>query len=352
MADVGGVSAAGGSVGAAGGSVGAAGSSAGSANASSSFGPGASAGAASSQASATGSIGSAASAQTSIDALASNPTAADSLSTTSSLTDSIVSESTLAESIAAQATATSALASEPTTSEQLTGGATATASTLTADVGGFLAKDHNADISIYSNQDKSVNVGRVKADYTAPNAGIETEKLKASASVGVSGEITVADAQTKLGIGADLASVTGKTTVGTINGHLTGEAKGEFNGLKSNLTLSGSAGAEAMAIDARIGGEISITPKTVGDTLGGLYNSYVDPVVDYMAGRDVAGIPAVPDSFDHGVAIAGHVEGGYGASAKIGGAAELGNGKGAKIGGNFKVGLGPVFGAGLTFGVK
>jgi hypothetical protein len=215
-----------------------------------------------------------------------------------------------------------------------------------------LSKDASIDKGLYSNQDKSVNLGHVKAKYTAPDADLDLEKAKAHASIGLSGEINIGDAKTEFGIG-NLGQVDGKITVGTINAHANIEAKAEIKGLtNTSASLKASAGAEAMAIDVHAGFKSSITPKSVGDTLSEFYNSYIDPVVDYVAGQDIPEIPEIPDYLDHGIVIGGHVEGGYGASLKGSAGAEIGNGKGAKISGSFKAGLGPVIGAGFTFGVK
>jgi hypothetical protein len=93
------------------------------------------------------------------------------------------------------------------------------------------------------------------------------------------------------------------------------------------------------------------SPTTV-EKLSGIYNNYVDPVVDYLAGRDVAEIPPVPDYLDHGIAIGGHVVVGEGVSGKFGGSVEIGNGQLFKMSTHRKFGVGQVFGNGITFGVK
>ena len=269
--------------------------------------------------------------------------------------NSIDSPTTAAE-LASTPTTSEALSRSPTTADQLSCSLT-TAEQLASSVSTLgqaldLSKDASLDVSICSTPDKSVNIGHVKAEYSAPDAGLDTEKSKAHASVGVSGEINIGDAKTEIGLGS-LGQIDGKVTVGTINAHGKIEAKAEIKGLTdTSASLKASAGAEAMAIDGHAGFEVSLTPKTVGDTLGGLYNSYVDPVVDYVAGRDIPEIPEVPDSFDHGLVIGGHVDGGYGASLKGSAGIEIGDGRGVKVSGSFKAGLGPVVGAGVTFGAK
>lgn len=263
---------------------------------------------------------------------------------------------TTGDGLADSPTTGEALSRSPTTADQLSCSLT-TAEQLAASAGTLgqaldLSKDASLDVSICSTQDKSVNIGHVKAEYSAPDADLNTEKAKAHASVGLSGEINIADAKTEIGLGS-LGQIDGKVTAGTINAHGKIEAKAEIKGLTdTSASLKASAGAEAMAIDGHAGFEVSITPKTVGDTLGGLYNSYVDPVVDYVAGRDVPEIPEVPDNFDHGIVIGGHIDGGYGASLKGSAGIEIGDGNGVKVSGSFKAGLGPVVGAGVTFGAK
>jgi hypothetical protein len=176
--------------------------------------------------------------------------------------------------------------------------------------------------------------------------------LKSHASIGISGEVNIGDAKTEIDIGS-LGQADGKVTVGTINTHGKIEAKAEIKGFTdTSASLKASAGAEAMAIDGHAGFEVSITPKTIDDTLGGLYNRYVDPVVDYVAGQDILEIPQAPDSLDHGLVIGGHVDGGYGASLKASAGFEMGDGKGVKVSGSFKAVLDPVVGAGVTFGAE
>ncbi|MEW8626762.1 MAG: hypothetical protein AB2551_13485 [Candidatus Thiodiazotropha sp.] len=269
--------------------------------------------------------------------------------------NSIGSPTTAAE-LASTPTTSEALSRSPTTADQLSCSLT-TAEQLASSVSTLgqaldLSKDASLDVSICSTPDKSINIGHVKAEYSAPDAALDTEKSKAHASVGLSGEINIGDAKTEIGLGS-LGQIDGKVTVGTINAHGKIEAKAEIKGLTdTSASLKASAGAEAMAIDGHAGFEVSLTPKTVGDTLGGFYNSYVDPVVDYVAGRDIPEIPEVPDSFDHGLVIGGHVDGGYGASLKGSAGIEIGDGRGVKVSGSFKAGLGPVVGAGVTFGAK
>ncbi len=72
------------------------------------------------------------------------------------------------------------------------------------------------------------------------------------------------------GMVCNLGQIDGKVTVGTINAHGKIEAKADIKGLTgTSASLKASAGAEAMAIDGHAGFEVSLTPKTIGDTLGG-----------------------------------------------------------------------------------
>ena len=148
-------------------------------------------------------------------------------------------------------------------------------------------------------------------------------------------------------VGGDLANVDLRATAGTVNAHAKLEVSAQAKGKSSGMSAVAGAGAEAMVVDGRVGGNISVTPKTVGDALGSVYNQVIDPVVDFVAGRDVPGIPEVPEAFDHGITASGYIEGGFGASAKLNGNISLGNGDGFKVGAGGKLGLGLVGGQGL-----
>ncbi len=190
-------------------------------------------------------------------------------------------------------------------------------------------------------------VGRAKAEYTAPHRDFDTETLKGKAGFGIAADLTLMEVVQDVEIG-ELATIDGRITGGTVNGHVTAEGEINIKGFATEGSVKASAGAEVMEFDARAGIELSITPKSVFDA----YNEYVDPVVDWVAGNDVPGLPELSDDFDHGLVIGGHVEGGIGASAKAGGGVVVGDGKGFRVSGNVKVGLGLVGGAGATFGFK
>jgi hypothetical protein len=259
------------------------------------------------------------------------------------------------------------LMSSPTTAEKLSGSLTTAdvlsgMQTLTDKIanskclqdGIDLSKKIHCDGSLYANSDKSIQIGHGRLEYTPPNATVDSEKLKASASVGLEAELTAFDGKISIPVG-EIGSLDARYRLGTLNGHAKAEAKAEYKGLdfkKSGASLNASVGGEALKWDARYSFDASITPKSVGDTLSGIYNNYVDPVVDYLAGRDVAEIPPVPDYLDHGIVIGGHVVVGEGVSGKFGGSVEIGNGQLFKMSARRKFGVGQVFGNGITFGVK
>ena len=211
-----------------------------------------------------------------------------------------------------------------------------------------LMQDHSLpQKSVYQNEAKSVTLLSAEAAYTAPHAGVNTENLKASAGFGVNADATALNLETT--VGGDLANVDLRATAGTVNAHAKLEVSAQAKGKSSGMSAVAGAGAEAMVVDGRVGGNISVTPKTVGDALGSVYNQVIDPVVDFVAGRDV---PGIPEAFDHGITASGYIEGGFGASAKLNGNISLGNGDGFKVGAGGKLGLGLVGGAGASVGVK
>ena len=142
-----------------------------------------------------------------------------------------------------------------------------------------------------------------------------TEHLKEGiVDVGISGELTEVQIQQKVVDGPATVELTG--TLNTVNVEASAKIDGNYDDKK--VEIGAKVGGEAMVLNGKIDGEIRITPKTIGDTISSIYNNNVDPVVDAIAGRDVSGIPAVPDSWDKGVIVSGHVEGGLGAALKIG----------------------------------
>jgi hypothetical protein len=162
----------------------------------------------------------------------------------------LASTPTTSEDISRSPTTAEQLSCSLTTAEQLA------SSVSTLDQALDFSKDASLDVSICSNQDKTVNIGHVKAEYSAPDADLDTEKSKAHASIGVSGEINIGDAKTEIDIGS-LGQVDGKVTVGTINAHGKIEAKAEIKGFTdTSASLKASAGAEAMAIDGHAGFEV------------------------------------------------------------------------------------------------
>jgi hypothetical protein len=259
------------------------------------------------------------------------------------------------------------LSQSPTTTDRL-GGLQTAAEALTcsptivdqlADMVGLpqgidLTKNHSFDESLYANQSKSVQAGHAKFEYTVPNADFSSEKLKGNTSGGVSGELTALEISPELKIG-EIGKFEPSWKVGTVNAHAKFETKAQLDVLNlsnSELSAKGSVGAEAMAWNARYSVDVSITPKTVGDTLSGFYNDMIDPVVDYIAGQDVPEIPPTPDYLDHGIVFGGHAASGLGISGKVGGGLEIGDGKLFKGSFHVKGGIGAVIGFGATLGLK
>ncbi|MCG7985116.1 MAG: hypothetical protein JAY90_20500 [Candidatus Thiodiazotropha lotti] len=215
-------------------------------------------------------------------------------------------------------------------------------------------RNRDCDVSIYANESKSYHLGRFQFQYTKPNFEGSSEKMRAGGGTGLSAGITIVHANPELKIG-QLGDVDARIRVGVANVESNIEGKLHFDSLnptKSGASIKGNLGAEALLGDTRYAMDIKITPKTVGDTLSGIYNNYIDTAVDYVAGYDVQELPRVPDEYDHGIVFSGHVTTGFGGAAKIGGELEIGDGKGFKLGAKAKLGLGPVLGIGLAVGVK
>ncbi|ODB99689.1 hypothetical protein A3197_12275 [Candidatus Thiodiazotropha endoloripes] len=215
-------------------------------------------------------------------------------------------------------------------------------------------KNIDCDVSVYTNESKSFHLGRFQFQYTKPGFDGSSEKMKAGGGAGLSTGINIAHANPDLKIG-ELGRIDARFRVGVANVDANIEGKLQIDSLNpkmSGASIKGGLGAEALLGDARYAMAFKITPKTIGDTLAGIYNNYVDPVVDSIAGYDVPEMPCVPEEYDHGVSVSGHVTTGFGGAAKIGGELEIGDGKGFKLGAKAKLGVGPVLGAGLTVGVK
>lgn len=275
---------------------------------------------------------------------------------------SLASSATSADNLASSPTTADTIAGQPASKDTLSGFGTNTAvmnsssaAETLADMAdkakNFLSEDHSAKGSLYTNKDQGITVAGANAEYTAPHRNLDNEKSQYNAGVGVKVDATFARL-TSTTSATPAINVSTSITLGTVNANAELSGNAEFKGLKSNVSGKASVGAEAMAIDGKLSGEISITPKTVGDTFGGMYNTFIDPMVDWVAGKDVAGIPEAPDSWDHGPTVAGHIVSGYGASAKWSGGLDIGNGQGVKLGFSWKLGVGPVIGQGFSIGVK
>jgi hypothetical protein len=274
----------------------------------------------------------------------------------STLSDKISNFQTDSEILRAAPTTEDNLINSPTTAEILSGKSGHTdRKENDCSLSDFnFEKNIDCDVSIYANESKSFHLGRFQFQYTKPNFDASSEKMKAGGGAGLSTGITLAHANPELKIG-EMGKVDARFRVGVANAGAKAEGKVQvdlLNPKNTGVSIKGDLGAEALLGDARYSMDFKITPKTVGDTLAGIYNDYVDPVVDYVAGSDVPEIPSVPEEYDHGIAVSGHATTGFGGAAKIAGELEIGNGKGVKFGAKAKLGIGPVLGAGFTVGVK
>jgi len=237
------------------------------------------------------------------------------------------------------------LGTAPTTEDQLKS-STTTGSALTD------TDDENVfsrSVTGFRTDDGSLTLGSASFEASAPGVSVDREAGKAKASLGsIAVDVTALQAQSNIELGP--VAIDGTVTVGTINAQAEAGIKGSL--AERSVTAKAAVGAEAMAIEATVKGEISITGKTIADTLGGVYNQVVDPVVDYIAGEDMPDIPEAPASWDHGITLGGHVTGGWGASAKTSAGASFSPTNGAKIGVSGKLGWGPTVGLGITLGAK
>jgi hypothetical protein len=276
----------------------------------------------------------------------------------STATDKIYNVLSFEEMLSASPTTEEKLCKSLTTEEMLSGVTDRTdrlSNTGTCSISEInFSDDFTCDKSLYVNDKENVHLGHVNVKYTKPNYNDSSEKMKVGGSAGLSGELTLFDGNPELSIGK-IGEVDARFRLGTVNANANIEGQIKWDLLKPKelgASLKGSLGAETLMGDTRYNMDISITPKSVGDTLGGIYNKYIDPIVDYVSNQDVPGIPEIPDEYDHGISASGHFSTGFGASAKLGGELEVGNGKGFKVGVKGKAGLGPVAGAGFTLGVK
>ena len=272
-----------------------------------------------------------------------------------SIADSSAASS--AAAAAAEAASHSKGLSAPTTGSQLEASATSAESIAnTNTTAESLATDtaiEGISVSVTGYEGKvgpaEVTVGAVSFEAVPPSLKVDTEAGMAEASLGrIAVDVTAINAQ--LDAKWEPASGRVQGIVGTVNAH----AEAGFNAHLGDRIAEGkiAAGAESMAAEATLEAEVSITGKTVADTLGSAYNAVVDPVVDVIAGYDVPGVPAAPESWDHGINLGGHATLGWGASIKGSAGGGYSPGNGGKFGVSGKIGLGPTVGAGVTIGLQ
>lgn len=284
--------------------------------------------------------------------IAQSPTAAESLARQPTTADLLTAEPTRSEFVTRDLSSASDLwdnrveIQSQTTAERIINSEPETGNPASV----ATPPDFEETIYSYKDDNISVDVGRARWDFKPPaDTGFNSETVSRKLSGGFTADLTGAEVQGKFGPYAGEISTNGKVTALTANAHATYEAGFHLKGpTKPGANANVSAGAEAMAINGRVGAELNITPKSLAE----YYNNNIDPIVDYVAGKDVPELPELSDNWDHGVTLSGHVEGGYGAALKGGVSGELGNGRGAKVGANWKIGLGPVVGGGFTFGLK
>lgn len=284
--------------------------------------------------------------------IAQSPTTAESLARQPTTADLLRAEPTRSEFVTRELSNASALwdSQAEMQGQAATGGSTNTEADAGKPASTATPPDFEEAIYSYKDDSTSVDVGRARWDFKPPtDTGFNSETVSRKLSGGFTADLTGAEMQGKFGPYDGEVSTNGKVTALTANAHAIYETGFHLKGpTKPGANAYVSAGAEAMAINGRVGGELNITPKSVAE----YYNNNIDPIVDYIAGNDVPELPELSDNWDHGVTLSGHVEGGYGAALKGGFSGEVGNGRGAKVGANWKVGLGPVIGGGFSFGLK
>ena len=286
----------------------------------------------------------------------SSPSAGGSTNTSSSTSNDSSSSlssndnGTTAETISQSPSIADTLSSSPTTADTLSGKAAIDDANVSKD--GFDPINESFDLVATKNPHFNAEVASFDLKAKAPAASIDTEKSKASASAGkLDLDVTALRATVDFGV-TELADVSLVGNVKTVNANATLAGSVELNGSNSQLDAKASAGAEAMALDGKASIDVSLTPKAFADTITGVYNDHIDPLIDKVAGYDIPDLPEAPDSWDKGVALSGYVEGGFGASAKGHFGLEAGRGTKNKISGGGKLGAGPVFGFGGSVGLK
>ena len=112
--------------------------------------------------------------------------------------------------------------------------------------------------------------------------------------------------------------------------------------------------AEALALEVGVGVDIALNPKALIDSLGSVYEHTIDTVVDWVAGRDLPGMPTAPDRWDRALIFSIRATAGWGVAAQLAIKASRSEAL-TVVGAALKLspsGMGPTAGAALTLQVE
>lgn len=190
----------------------------------------------------------------------------------------------------------------------------------------------------YGDEHRNLTIGKAsgsvasggKFDFKKGEGSVTALKLEGSAALlEAKGERSFGYGVAKVEGKLEVLSLAGKAELGTLTRGKDG---------KLAVTLA-ELGAEANLVKGEIGGELSITPRTV-------YDNLIGPVVGLFTGKSEK-LSKDSKWADHGLVIGGKAEAGIGAAAKA--SAKYEDGK-LQIGA--KAGAGPMAGFSLVIGLK
>ena len=218
----------------------------------------------------------------------------------------------------------------------------------------FLAEDQDraGHVSQVTADDGVVTtIGSYELDYKTPDASITNKSASAGFKAEVDGTAHTVETEGQIGP----VDIEGTRKVGTANANAVLEGSSVVDGLKSNLNVKASLGAEVMGVDVKGKGSVTFSTQEFFDKIADVYNATVDPVVERIVGHDVPDMEAfdVPEALDREITLSGHVEAGLGASLKTSGGLNVGR-TDDRSDGVFglhragKIGFGPVIGAGAS----